>query len=625
MAGSLSAPFGRGGNVIPIVTIDFETFFSDEYSLKKMTTEAYVRDQRFKAHGYAVRRPGGELGWEDANPLTWLRVCCEAYPLAILCHHAHFDGLILAHHYGIRPALWLDTLSMARLLLGNHLPKGLDALAQHFGLRGKQVPYDLFKGKHWGELDATTQALVAEGACHDVALTWDIFCRMAPEFPTEELALVDATVRLFTEPVLVGDTDHFASVWRDEEAQKQRLLAELGTTGKDIRSNEVFADLLRANAVELPQPGDVGEAETLPYGLKRGKNGPIYAFSKTDDFMRDLLEDEDAGVATLAAARLSEKSNILQTRAQRLHDMSQRGPMCVYLSYCGAHTTRWSGGDNLNWQNRPRNSPLDAGILSPVGTSVIVNDASQIECRLLNYVAGQTDVIEKFRNKEDPYIGIASKFYGFPVTKAHEKERGTGKQLELSCGYGAGGPTIKATAKRGTYGPPVFLDDEQALSARDLYRSTHTAVVALWQYSEQLIRHLASRSPVGIKFNCMELMSGRLYLPNGTFLNYETLDRDENGWFVTTRRGRAKMYGAKLVENFIQALSRVHVAQAWLRIRQAGIRVVSMEHDKLIAVVADHEAEAALTYMKQEMCVAPVWAPGIPLDSDGYISRSFKK
>ena len=40
---------------------------------------------------------------------------------AVLCHHAHFDGLILAHHYGVRPALWLDTLSMARALIGNHL------------------------------------------------------------------------------------------------------------------------------------------------------------------------------------------------------------------------------------------------------------------------------------------------------------------------------------------------------------------------------------------------------------------------------------------------------------------------------------------------------------------------
>jgi DNA polymerase len=80
-----------------------------------------------------------------------------------------------------------------------------------------------------------------------------------------------------------------------------------------------------------------------------------------------------------------------------------------------------------------------------------------------------------------------------------------------------------------------------------------------------------------------------------------------------------------LVHNCIQALARLHVTQAWLRCAQAGIRVVSMEHDKLIAVVRETEAQAACDFMGQELARAPSWLPDIPLDSDGYISRTFAK
>ena len=98
--------------------------------------------------------------------------------IAVLCHHAQFDGLILSHHYGIKPKFWLDTLSMARLCLGNHLSVSLDSLAKHFNLQAKSVPYNLFKGKHWHELSASIQQQVAAGACHDVDLTWEIFGKL---------------------------------------------------------------------------------------------------------------------------------------------------------------------------------------------------------------------------------------------------------------------------------------------------------------------------------------------------------------------------------------------------------------------------------------------------------------
>lgn len=161
-----------------IITLDAETFFSDDFTLSKMSTEAYIRDQRFECHGWAARFPsvGKATWWTDAEFRTMARDIDWANT-AILAHHAQFDGLILSHHYGIKPKFWFDTLSMARLLLGNHLSVGLESLSKHFNLAAKNVPYNLFKGKHWNELSSAVQQQVGDGACHDVELTWCLFCK----------------------------------------------------------------------------------------------------------------------------------------------------------------------------------------------------------------------------------------------------------------------------------------------------------------------------------------------------------------------------------------------------------------------------------------------------------------
>src|SRR5262245_51875218 len=127
-----------------IITLDFESFFTDEkdetgtpYNLTHMTTEQYVRHPWFEAHGCAFRWHEGEQPtfWVPGNELKEFLAFWKTRisHCAVLCHHAHFDGLILAHHYGIRPKVWLDTLSMARLLLGNHISVSLDSVRKQFG------------------------------------------------------------------------------------------------------------------------------------------------------------------------------------------------------------------------------------------------------------------------------------------------------------------------------------------------------------------------------------------------------------------------------------------------------------------------------------------------------------
>jgi DNA polymerase len=296
---------------VNIITLDFETYYDDDYSLKKMTTEAYVRDPRFEVLGMGIRYHDGRADWTS----EYVQEALEDWNVAssaVLCHHAQFDGLILSHHFNIRPKLWLDSLSMARLVVGNHLSVSLDNLAKHFGLHGKTIDYKSFKGKHWHELTPAEQQGLADGCLHDVELTWELFNRLMVGFPDEELRVVDLTIRMFVEPVLEGDVELLARVWMDEERRKRDALTELGVTEADLQSAEHFAELLRAEGIEPDTK------------ISPRTSGDVYCFAKTDDWMKQMIE-EDSRAGALCRARLGIKSTLNQTRAERLGWMAVRG------------------------------------------------------------------------------------------------------------------------------------------------------------------------------------------------------------------------------------------------------------------------------------------------------------
>lgn len=633
-----------------LVTLDFETFFCNKtYSVKKMGTEPYVRDARFQAHGCGIKLwgqtcwyPHAQLVGERPQDRKGLFGDIDWSNTAVLCHHAHFDGLILAHHYGVRPALWLDTLSMARAILGNHISLSLDDLRRHFWMPVKHTPYHLFDGKQWNELDAPTRDLIAAGCCDEVESIEQIFRLLMAgagtkrPFPIEELAVIDMTIRAFTEPVLKADMQLLGEIWWEEHNTRAERLTWLNIDKKAVGGVESFAELLREAGVE-PE-------------YKVGKPNPdgsiklIYAFAKTDDFMRELLEDDDDYIRTLAEARIGAKSTLLQSRAERIADMATRGNLCIYLKYAAANTLRWGGGDKTNFQNLRRSDPetkkvskLRRAIGSAPDEWIAGPDESQIECRLLNFCAGQWDVVEKFRRKEDPYVGIASAFYQRPITKADEAERGTGKQAELSCGYGSSGPKFVRTAALGTYGPPVSLTAQQGRDFVGLYRETHPAICSkpdgLWAFADNVMLPALARGDQLVWGPCV-IADRRIWMPNGLPLLFDTLEYAfgpqflfGKGWQLKRRNGWQVMYGSKLVQNLMEALGRCIVSQAMIRIRQrTGLRFALTSHDNIIYTIKrDERAEATEAIIKEEMIREPSWLPGIPLDVDSYLGERMEK
>lgn len=584
-----------------LVTLDFETYFADDYTLSKMTTESYVRDPRFKVHCIGTKLNNCPVVVNSGN--------MAMRGVAYLAHHAHFDGLILSQHFQNMPTFWFDTLSMARLLFPHAKSHSLGALARMLGLQEKTVPYESFKNIR--DLPPDLYQRVAAGCANDVELTYAVFQKMLPFVLRDELRIIDLTVRMFTEPALRLDRDILVKYLADTKDQKDEMLAACGCTKEDVGSADKFASLLLGLGVDPP----------TKISKKTGK--VAYAFAKTDAGLKELLEHSDDRVVNLVETRLGVKSNMVQTRAQRMLEMDARGAMAVYLKYYGAHTGRWSGGDRMNWQNFKRGSVLREAVLAPGGCVVCVVDSAQIECRILNWLAGEEHVLEAFRDKRDLYSEGASRFYDRPITKADKIERHLGKTLELGCGYGMGHEKFRATCKLGALGgPAIDLSENEARAAVNSYRSSHKKVKALWKEGDRILRCLFAGSEA--TWGPMQVKNRRIYYPNGSWSDYTNLRHDGQDFYTDTRKGAAKIYGAKLVENVVQALARLVLAEKMLQIAPR-FKIVTTTHDEIVYLALKADATEALEFGMQTMKTTPVWALGLPLDAEGGYARNYSK
>ena len=404
-----------------LVTLDFETYYDQDYSLKKMTTEAYIRDPRFEVIGCAVKFGRAPTDWMTAykGRLETVFRKIDWSNCAVLAHNTRFDGAILEWRYGVRPAFYFDTLSMARALHGVEGALSLDALTQRYGLGQKGDEVVAAKGKRLADFGSADLARYGDYCANDVELTLKLFDAMRSrgdwQYPTQELAVIDLMLRMFIRPTIQLDKDAL-QVHLDTVVRKKELLLERveEMAGKDaLMSNDKLAALLRRMGVEPPM-------KFSPSALKRGEEKLTYAFGKTDLEFKALLDHEDERVQAIVAARMGVKSTQAETRAQRFIEMSERGPMPVPLNYYAAHTGRAGGDDKVNLQNLPSRTgdlSLRRSLTAPPDHSIVTCDSAQIEARVLAHLAGQADLVEDFRNGVDIYSSFASEVYGYKVDR----------------------------------------------------------------------------------------------------------------------------------------------------------------------------------------------------------------
>ena len=601
-----------------ILTIDFESYYSADYGLKKFTTEEYIRDPQFEVIGVAVQVNDGKPEWFTGSMRDthqFLRGYDWENSLA-LAHNAVFDGFIMSEHFGIKPKGWLDTLSMGRALHGTEVGGSLAVLSSHYGLGVKGTEVVNAMGLRREAFPADQLARYGDYCKNDVALTWKLFNAMSKDFPPTELRLIDLTIKMFTEPVLWLDKVLLASYYFEVQQHKRRILGEHNRD--DLMSNPKFAGAL----VKL------GVVPPMKKSPTTGKQ--TYAFSKTDEEFKALLEHEHPLVQALVAARLGTKSTIEETRTDRFIGIAKRGPLPVPLRYYAAHTGRWGGDDKLNLQNLPRKSALKSAIIPPEGYVILDSDSSQIEARTLAWLAGQNDLVQAFDNGEDVYKIMASAIYVKPEAEISKDERFVGKTTILGAGYGMGAAKFQAQLKN--FGVEVTLDEAKRII--DTYRTTYPQIVALWGAAGTALKAILQKQQTSLGRGGLLSVQGEdgIVLPNGLRLKYPNLrlsidaESYKTEIVYDTKKGKAtipnRIYGGKVIENVCQALARIIIGEQMLMIAKK-YRVVMTVHDAIAIVVPEAEAEVAKEYVELCMRLRPQWALELPLNCEAGYGKSY--
>lgn len=599
-----------------IITVDFETYYDREFSLSKMTTEEYVRDDRFEVIGVGVKVDDADTVWfsgtheETASFLSQFK-WDEAF---VLAHNTMFDGAILSWRFGIKPMMWLDTLCMARATDGVEAGNSLAKLAERYnlGVKGQEV-VNAF-GKRRTDFLAGDLDRYASYCRNDVDLCYRLFTLLAPQFSKTEIQLIDLTLRMFTEPVLQLDLPLLEQHLEEVKEKKERLLAAASSDKDTLLSNEKFAALLQSIGVEVPTK------------ISPATGKETWALAKSDEGLKALQEHNDLRVQALVAARLGTKSTLEETRTARFIGIAKRGVMPVPLRYYAAHTGRWGGDDKLNLQNLPRKSLLKQAIEPPKGFVIINSDSSQIEARTVAWLAGQEDLTDAFDKGEDVYKIMASAIYNKPTKEITKDERFVGKTTILGAGYGMGASKFQAQLK--TFG--VDLPEEECQRIIRVYRETYPKIPALWKQAQNCLEAFISRqaSPIGTQPQALYIDAKRdgttaFRLPSGLYLGYTGLEKDSDGQITyRTRAGRTKIYGGKVVENFTQAIARCAVGEQMLKIAKR-YKVALTVHDSVVCIAPEAEVDEAVAYVTECMTWRPKWAQTLPLNCEAGYGKDY--
>ena len=662
-----------------LVSLDFETYYDQDYTLSKLSTSEYIRDPRFKAQMLGLKIGNGKTKIIAAKNIRAELAKINWSTHAVLCHNTQFDGFILSHHYGIHPAYLYDTLSMARGLHSNDIGAGLDEVSIFYGGHGKLEGLEATKGVlNWGPaLFKATGVYCA----NDVDEMFRVFKLMLPKMPADEMDLIDLTCRMFCSPVLKVDLPRVEKELVRELDRREKLLyaavdpaqwedakllkgpTERALEGKErdmliikrvIGSNEKFADLLRAEGVEPPlkispawmkknaEQREACIADKYAYAFAKDDAKFIELPNLVDDWGFDLNQPEDVKLMVvkqerlqaLVDVRIATKSTTNITRAQRFLTAGADGMSlpCGY-AYYRAHTGRMGGQNKMNMQNLTRGGELRLSIMAPKGHMVVVQDSGQIECRVNGWLWGQHDLMDAFRAADagtgrDAYCNFGDHVYGREITKADKMERFVGKVCVLGLGFQMGAPKFQLTLAKGALGgPPVFFEADRCKMIVNTYRSKNHKIVAGWEICKGIIEDMAagrtgSRGPINWE-------SETIWLPNGMCLKYPDLRKSKNDkgwdeWSYQAKDQRKKIYGGLLCENIVQALARIIVMTQMLWISRK-YRVVMTTHDESVAIAKTAQAQKCLDFMAKSMSTPLPWCLDLPLNCEGGFDVNYSK
>lgn len=619
------------------VGIDFETYYDSEYTLRKLTTAQYILDARFEAIGFSLLLGGALPVWFSGDRdylarvlarIPWERVRCIA-------HNAIFDGSILEWQFGIQPAEYFCTMMGSRPYVAPYTGRmDLSSTLAHLQLGEKGDFVHRAQGKHRTDFSVDDLAAYGRYCCDDSVGSRRIFDHVTALMPEDERYLLDLTIKKFTRPLLRLDQNAIETRLAAIAAKKVTMLSGLesrGITRTMINSRPKFAALLTSKGVTLPM-------KTSPT-----TGQPTFAFAKMDTEFIALQEHDDPEVRELVNARIFVASNMEEKRLQRLLDialMTVDAMLPVPLLYYGAHPGRFSGLDSINLQNLPRKKMLPGtktpdpesgwlrqSIVAPAGYTILAGDLANIEARIVATLAQCWELVDAFARGIDVYSDFASSQYGRKITKADVIERFVGKTCILGLGYGMGWAKLwkQLTLAK------VIVPEKFAKDAVYGYRRKYKEIEELWKLLEAKLlacidpRHMSTYGPV-------TFLHERIMLPNGMPIIYPGLKVSRNqsgntGLAFQGRHGKTSfdqhLWGGAITENIVQALARIILTRAEIRLARAGLKAVLQVHDELVYCVPIQHEAACRKAIAMAMTAPVDFMPRLPVAVEIFSGQSY--
>lgn len=625
--------------------LDFETYYDKAFSLRKMTTVEYIKDQRFATHGFSAAFGDDEVRWYEGVEADAFLASVDWADTNLVCHNTAFDGAILSFIYGYTPHLYSDTMSMA-----NYFWEGranLDVVARRLGFGAKTDGLADTLGLKVGTLPPHIKTKFVEYANNDVILTRRIYQALIKYLPYREQRMIDVTIRMYTQPSLLVNADEMEAyaegladaLFEQREHTIAALVAENQTVGeKTFSSNKQFAALLEALGVEVPTKlRKPTKNEVEKKGYDKDTMVEVLALGKGDENFLALLDHEDAIVRTVVEQRIAEKSRINETRAKRFATISRLmgGKLPVPLRYMGAHTGRWSGRDSINLQNLPsrgKDKTLRKALLAPPGYRLVVADLSQIEPRVLAWLAGEYELLEAFAAGKDIYTTMHNKVFSSDYDTMYNgykdndhywvTQRNIAKAMVLGLGYGMGHTKFRVFLKNAA--KQSFTEDE-AKELVTAYRRGVSGITALWKAGSDMVEVMSNYGYW--ESHRMVINKTQLVMPSNNWMDYPGLKqyriRDYKTGKVKTeyrwgQYGENYIYGALVIENIVQALSRDIMADMAARIYDEVLepdeRIANLVHDEVVCVIREDRVERAKELVREIMSTAPSYCPGLPVN-----------
>ncbi len=268
-------------------------------------------------------------------------------------------------------------------------------------------------------------------------------------------------------------------------------------------------------------------------------------------------------------------------------------------------------------------------------------DYAAIEARIVNWMAGQEDALEEYRQGVDRYKRMASVIYGIPEDEINKfPQRFLGKTTILACSYGMGPAKFRVSCLKMGYELPAGLEDK-AVAA---FRQKHQKVKSFWYLMENAAkRAIMERGTIvavrNVKFLCKEregMLFLHMQLPSGRQISYprpriRSGQRFENttevvyfGHILGTKWGDVSMYGAKFFEHACQGVAADIMVQGVRNCERAGYEAATLIHDECLAYYYPERGQTLEEFIGL-LTSMPKWAKDLPLEAEGEIVPFYKK